>query len=210
VFGILAGPLFSIINYFGWLMFDPILPLMILSVIYMLYLGIRLFFKFPFSPGLLVIITSSFLYIGLPILLLTQFVNGQEPTRLIINIILLIWISDTFAYFTGSLIGKNKLMPKISPGKTIEGALGGLLFTVGASILMFNLWPLGGLYLHIGLAMVVWFFGLAGDLVESQLKRYYGIKDSGTILPGHGGFLDRFDSFIYLIPFALLYLKLYG
>lgn len=206
----LIGPFLAIVNYLGWLSFRPLLPLLLLAVAYMVYLAGRLFFDYPYGENKLSIFFTGFLYLGFPILLLNQFLLEHEMKHLLINILLIIWASDTFAYLIGSWIGRHKLLPRVSPKKSIEGALGGLVFSIVASVILNRYLPLGNLTLQILLAVFVWFFGMTGDLVESHLKRYYGVKDSGNLLPGHGGFLDRFDAFVYLLPFVLLYLTLYG
>jgi phosphatidate cytidylyltransferase len=203
------GPGIMLLNYFSWFTFEPILPLIVLSVIYMIYLAGRLFFKYDYGRSYLTIIASAFLYLGLPLLLTNQYLMGKEGNKILFNILLLIWASDTFAYLVGSLIGKRKLLPAVSPGKTIEGAIGGLVFTLIVAALLHNFFPLGSLLFHLGLGAVVWLFGLMGDLVESHLKRSYQVKDSGSWLPGHGGFLDRFDAFVFMLPFVLLYFLLF-
>lgn len=120
-------------------------------------------------------------------------------------IFLLIWCSDSFAYLTGSLIGKHKFAPKISGAKTWEGFFGGVVFTIIAGVLIqkFNGDSLHGNWIIISL--IVALLGPIGDLTESKLKRFFNVKDSGNLIPGHGGFLDRLDSFIFVIPFVYLY-----
>lgn len=153
----------------------------------------------------------SALYIGIPIGLFISLINSREvyDYLLPVGIIILIWMSDSMAYLVGSQIGKTKLFPSVSPNKTWEGTLGAGAFTILAawgfcflkSEFSLTFWLVGG--------ALIWIFGGYGDLVESQLKRYYKVKDSGNFLPGHGGFLDRFDSFIFVLPFViLLYLLL--
>ncbi|WP_163932992.1 phosphatidate cytidylyltransferase [Paraferrimonas sp. SM1919] len=128
---------------------------------------------------------------------------------LILAPLLMVWLADTGAYFVGKAMGKTKLMPKVSPGKTIEGFAGGLLFAVvGASVYGHYVldveWPV-----MILIAVVTTVISAFGDLLESLFKRNAGIKDSGNILPGHGGVLDRIDSMTAAIPvFALLYIVL--
>lgn len=124
-----------------------------------------------------------------------------------------LWVNDSGAYCTGSLIGKHKLFPRISPGKTWEGSIGGgVLVLIVAGVIGYlanrdqsnpHLLSIAG---WIGLGLVVVVFGTLGDLVESLFKRTLGIKDSGNILPGHGGMLDRFDSSLLAIPAAVIYL----
>jgi phosphatidate cytidylyltransferase len=127
---------------------------------------------------------------------------------LVFGVILLIWSNDTFAYLSGSIAGRHKMMERISPGKTWEGTVLGVLITFGLSFVLRDvilqekgfLWPVLGLMVPI-LATI-------GDLVQSMLKRQAGIKDSGSIMPGHGGVLDRFDSLIFVSPFVVAVLKL--
>lgn len=129
-----------------------------------------------------------------------------------LSIFIFLWTNDTGAYCTGSLFGKHKLFPRISPAKSWEGSIGGgILVLIVASVMYFiesQGENLSGLNLieWLGLGLVVVVFGTWGDLVESLLKRTLGIKDSGSILPGHGGFLDRFDSSLMAIPASVVYL----
>lgn len=150
---------------------------------------------------------TTLVYIGLPFFLLPMmvYVEGKfEPFR-VLSILLLIWTNDTFAYFTGKYLGKHKLWERISPKKTWEGFVGGLLACMLVSVLIcsytefytFNAW--------ISLGILVSIMGTIGDLIESSWKRSLSLKDSGTLLPGHGGFLDRFDSFIFVVPAYYLF-----
>lgn len=136
--------------------------------------------------------------------------NFFEP-HIILGVLVLTWSCDTFAYLTGSAIGKTPLFKRISPKKTIEGSFGGLICTIGIACILsifFLDYPLID-WLMIGVIACV--IGTMGDLTESMLKRSLNIKDSGTILPGHGGFLDRFDSFILIVPAVSAYFMIkYG
>jgi len=125
-----------------------------------------------------------------------------------------VWVNDTFAYLVGSAIGKRKLFERISPKKTWEGFFGGLIFAVFAGFLfchfLTDYCSTSNLIKWLGLAVVVVIFGTMGDLFESYIKRNLNVKDSGTILPGHGGLLDRLDSILFAAPAALLYLLIFG
>ena len=121
----------------------------------------------------------------------------------------LIWLNDTGAYCIGSLLGKHRLFERISPKKSWEGFGGGLLFALLASQVFAYLLPAYSAVQWLGLAIVVVVFGTWGDLIESLLKRQLGIKDSGHLLPGHGGMLDRFDSVLLAIPAAYIYIELF-
>lgn len=118
-----------------------------------------------------------------------------------------VWATDTFAYFVGRGLGRHKLAPTLSPAKTIEGALGGLLGAVGMGAL-FGYWIHLGIANGIAIGAIAGVVGPIGDLFESSLKREVGIKDFGRVMPGHGGTLDRFDSLLFVAPLAYLYLRL--
>ena len=155
-------------------------------------------------------------YVILPFLLIIRLpflVQGAYTPYIIIGSFILIWINDTFAYIVGKTMGRHKLFERISPKKTIEGFLGGMVFTIiGAYILSrfdnFLNPVFHSAIIWIGAAIILVIFGTLGDLVESQLKRKAGAKDSGNIMPGHGGILDRLDSIIFAIPFLFLYYQI--
>ncbi|MCJ8166861.1 phosphatidate cytidylyltransferase [Pontibacter sp. E15-1] len=137
------------------------------------------------------------------------YIEGEYSWHPILGLMLLIWASDTGAYIAGKNFGKHKLFERISPGKTWEGWAGGtLLAVVVGYTLAFFLTDLE-LYQWVSIAVIVAVFGVLGDLVESMLKRSLGVKDSGTLLPGHGGLLDRFDSLLMAIPFVVAFLKIF-
>lgn len=129
----------------------------------------------------------------------------EKPFTLeIFMLFVLIWSSDSFAYFTGKFLGKHKMAPTISPKKTWEGFAGGVFFTLILGFFVEKYFPeLRGNWIIVGLLVSI--FAPLGDLVESQLKRSFGVKDSGNIIPGHGGVLDRLDSFIICAPIVYLY-----
>ncbi len=131
-----------------------------------------------------------------------------------ITLFVFLWCNDVGAYCTGCTIGKHKLFERISPKKTWEGSIGGAVFTMVAAFLLHHFLPdwysFMPVWVWIGMALVVVLFGTWGDLIESLMKREMGIKDSGKILPGHGGMLDRFDSALLAIPATVVYLSLIG
>lgn len=156
----------------------------------------------------------SQLYVALPFALLNvlAFQNNPEVSSITYNpvlplsIFVFIWLSDTGAYCVGALIGKHRLFERISPKKSWEGSIGGGIFSIASSFAFAYFFPLMPMWQWAGLAAVVVIFGTWGDLTESLMKRQLGIKDSGNILPGHGGMLDRFDSALMAIPAAVVYL----
>jgi len=129
---------------------------------------------------------------------------------IIIGFFILLWVNDTGAYLTGITAGRHRLMERISPKKSWEGFIGGTILTVLIA------WPISGWLgvidtsKWIVVAVIISVFGTFGDLIESMLKRNAGVKDSGTIMPGHGGFLDRFDSTIMSFPLVFLFISFFG
>ncbi|MCQ2298364.1 MAG: phosphatidate cytidylyltransferase [Bacteroidales bacterium] len=146
------------------------------------------------------------LYVALPLMLFVLLGdNSILGQGVMMMVVVLIWLNDAFAYMGGSLIGKHKLWPRHSPGKTWEGCAVGLLFSILAAIFVGPL--LGGefsWYVWLLIAVFCSVIGTLGDLAESMFKRSCGVKDSGTIMPGHGGILDRFDSILAVTPFLLI------
>jgi phosphatidate cytidylyltransferase len=124
-----------------------------------------------------------------------------------LGIILIIWANDTFAYFVGSLLGKHKIAPQISPKKSWEGFFGGMIFAIIAACILSRFFSQLNLSDWIMVALIVAIFGTIGDFFESFIKRKAGVKDSGNLLPGHGGFLDRFDALLFAVPFVTAYLS---
>ena len=157
----------------------------------------------------------SQMYIALPFSLLNVLAFTSDSSGVVVfntllplSVFVFLWMNDTGAYCVGSLIGRHKLFPRISPGKSWEGSIGGavVVLAVAAAISIYIDDVMLTLPQWLGLGLVVVVFGAWGDLVESLFKRTLGIKDSGNILPGHGGMLDRFDSSLLAIPAAVVYL----
>jgi phosphatidate cytidylyltransferase len=226
----IVGFVVGIIAFFSYLNFDGLFSSVISSSIFnnhrlifsciitspFVILAIALFTRKDNAIQSAMFTIGGIMYAVLPFALLNQtvFYNNFDKTRdyfqpeLILGIIFLIWSNDTFAYLGGSLFGKNKMIERVSPGKTWEGTIIGVLITFALSFtfngLIFKLennsWPILGILIPV-LATI-------GDLVESKLKREAGIKDSGSIMPGHGGVLDRFDSLIFVSPFVYVFFKL--
>ncbi|WP_288438480.1 phosphatidate cytidylyltransferase [uncultured Chryseobacterium sp.] len=166
-------------------------------------------FKYPnelyFDSGKLIF---TVIYVALPFSFalglpkFSSYTDSFSPEVLFLFI--LIWSSDTFAYLVGKFFGKHKMAPKISPKKTWEGYAGGVVLTLVLSYFIEHYQPeLRGNWMIVGFLVAA--FAPLGDLVESQLKRNFGVKDSGNIIPGHGGVLDRLDSFIICVPVVYLY-----
>ena len=162
----------------------------------------------------------SMILVAMPCGIMTMFyseniIGTDNGWVLLIFAFILIWVNDIFAYLTGSAIGRHKLCPRISPKKTIEGSIGGAVFTMLFAYFI-NRFVLNVFFFEnyinnidvIFLALGVVIFGTLGDLTESMMKRHAGVKDSGNIIPGHGGILDRFDATFMAMPFVFIYLLL--
>ena len=151
-------------------------------------------------------------YIGGGCIFLTMipYKNDAFAKLLIMGIFILIWVNDSFAYLVGKSIGRTKLFPSVSPKKTVEGTLGGFIFAIGAAYIIATQEQLISPVQWMILATVIVIAGSLGDLIESKMKRAAGVKDSGAILPGHGGMLDRLDSLVFAAPFAYLTLNIFS
>ncbi len=147
-------------------------------------------------------------YVVLPMLLLSLFSIDREKQNILLAFFIILWTNDTAAYCVGSLIGKHRLFERLSPKKSWEGSLGGLLISLVAAWICSLYFSEFTLLQWLGFALVTVVFGTLGDLVESMLKRSVRVKDSGNILPGHGGILDRFDAALLAAPFVFTYLLL--
>ncbi|MBB4803369.1 phosphatidate cytidylyltransferase [Flavobacterium nitrogenifigens] len=156
-------------------------------------------------------------YITLPFIFIVKIsfgTNDYNP-KIIIGLFVLIWTNDTFAYLVGKSMGKHKLFERVSPKKTIEGFLGGVVFAAFAGFLISKLYiqpnpefSSKSILIWTIIALIVSIFGTIGDLIESKFKRIAGVKDSGSIMPGHGGILDRLDSVIFVAPIIFLFYQI--
>ncbi|MDE7412352.1 MAG: phosphatidate cytidylyltransferase [Muribaculaceae bacterium] len=197
------------------LSFNPLLPLFPLIIWFILVLGrliIQLYIKESDPVKELSHFFLTQLYLGIPLASMIAAGYLLNP-KVVLIVFIMLWINDTGAYIVGSLIGKHRLFERISPKKSWEGFFGGLFFNIVTSILFFFFNPsfLGNHYnlvQWIGIAVIVTIFGTWGDLIESMIKRHLHIKDSGNLIPGHGGILDRIDSFLLAMPAAFIYLFL--
>lgn len=190
----------------------------LLTIVYLLVA--ELYLKQPNPVNDWAYTMLSQLYIALPLSMVHVLAFMSTPpdgeVRFVglvpLSVFVFLWVNDTGAYCAGSLLGRHKLFPRVSPGKSWEGSVGGGVFVLIAAAVIGHLANQGdtphllGIPQWMGLGLVVTVFGTWGDLVESLLKRTWGIKDSGKLLPGHGGMLDRFDSSLLAIPAAVIYL----
>lgn len=189
----------------------------LVSIIYLMIAELYLKQENPINDWAYTMLSQ--MYIALPFSLLNVLafrstgIDIQYTYLVPLSVFVFLWINDTGAYICGSLLGKHKLFPRISPGKSWEGSIGGGLLVMAVAVLVWYLtekYDVNDIQLNAlewaGLGLVIVIFGTWGDLTESLFKRTLGIKDSGHILPGHGGMLDRFDSSLMAIPAAVVYL----
>ena len=188
-----------------WLLVELLFPLFTFII--------ALFSKQYDFKRLSAFVFGSLLFIALPMSLMVfmyrpDLFGDLAGARIILLIFCLLWTNDIFAYLTGRVFGRHKLFERISPGKTIEGSLGGLLFTLIGVVVFCHYANWLPVSTGIGLGLIAVVFGTLGDLCESMLKRQAGVKDSGKLIPGHGGILDRFDSVLFSVPFVFVFLLL--
>jgi phosphatidate cytidylyltransferase len=177
--------------------------------VFMAMIIVKLFVNTAMEFETLAFQVLGIVYICLPISMLGDFgyFNSLDyGYSLPLGFFILQWSSDTFAYLVGRQFGKHKLFERISPKKTWEGSIGALILTVGIAFLLSRIWDDINTFDWMMVAAIIVVFGTFGDLTESLMKRNLNIKDSGTLLPGHGGFLDRFDGVFLSIPAVYFYL----
>ncbi|MBC8200274.1 MAG: phosphatidate cytidylyltransferase [Desulfobacterales bacterium] len=186
--------------------FDIIFGLIILNLILSGLISLSYFKTNPSVIELTARQVLGIIYIPLFLSCMVLIRNDADGIAWIFFLLVLVFAGDTGAFYVGRLFGRHKLCPAVSPGKTIEGAIGGLTATLGAGLIFMNyflkslpLWP--GILFFLSIGVV----GQVGDLFESELKRYSGVKDSGSILPGHGGILDRIDALLFAAPVAYFF-----
>lgn len=159
-------------------------------------------------------IMLSQMYVALPLSLINLlafsefycFDNSIDYYVIPLAMFIFLWLNDTGAYLCGSLLGRHKLFPRISPKKSWEGSVGGAIVAMGGAVAVAHFFPILNVWQWVGMALVVVVAGTFGDLTESMIKRSLDVKDSGRMLPGHGGILDRLDSMLFAIPALVIYL----
>jgi len=151
-------------------------------------------------------VSFRYLILSFGFLMMLPMIESAYEYMIILPLVLFIWANDSFAYLIGKNFGKRKLFQSVSPKKTIEGFIGGIFFTIVTAIIIANYSDLFSMTHWIVLSIITSVLGTTGDLVESKLKRQAKVKDSGYIMPGHGGLLDRLDSLLFVAPFVYLYI----
>lgn len=189
----------------------PLLTILIayaVLVFFLLIIELFLQSERPFAAVGAYLLGTIYVGVGFACFVQLAFWGNEYVPLRVFGIMLLVWTNDSMAYLVGSKIGRTPFFKRISPKKTWEGTLGGIVFALLIGWLLAQWVPAFTLTQWLIVAASAAIFGTIGDLVESMLKRSLGIKDSGNILPGHGGFLDRFDAFVFTMPFALAALLL--
>ncbi|MFT5102989.1 MAG: phosphatidate cytidylyltransferase [Candidatus Latescibacterota bacterium] len=198
--------------FFSYSIFDhyALLLLLILCGLINLFLLKDLFAtsKIPMFEKKKYIFVILYLISGFIFLMNIPYRNETFTPQILLVIFILIWSNDSFAYLIGKNFGKIKLLERVSPKKTVAGFFGGLVGTIIASFIIFNLTGLYNLPIWLGMATLISVFGTIGDLIQSKFKRQAGVKDSGTLMPGHGGMYDRLDSIVYTSPFVYAFLEI--
>jgi phosphatidate cytidylyltransferase len=182
--------------------------LVVLSALTSLLIWVKIVIMKNVVNAAFLIWLTGLIYLGLPFsfaILLAHFPDGYEP-NMILGILILVWLNDSGAYLFGKSLGRRPLAPKISPNKTVEGFAGGMFTTLVIAFAVHRVFDLLDFWHWLIMALIVSISSPMGDILESQLKRNRQLKDSGRFLPGHGGALDRFDGFVFCLPFLQLFL----
>ncbi|MTI30802.1 phosphatidate cytidylyltransferase [Xanthovirga aplysinae] len=212
VYGIISGLMIFIINFLVemslldskfYLLYIPLLSAVFFLV---LYDDKR---KKPFTAAAFTLLGIFYVAIPLTLFNVTAFSRGKYSFEIPLGILLMLWSSDTFAYFFGSRFGKRRLFERVSPKKSWEGFMGGTAGALGMCFIISYYFVDLQLWQWVVLSLITAVAGTYGDLIESLFKRSISIKDSASTIPGHGGFLDRFDGLLLIAPYAAVFLKLF-
>lgn len=199
---------FSVFHYFDYRFAIILLMVVTLVIKLLLIRDLIVIRKIPLFEGRKYLIVFFYLFSSLVFLTLIPYQNflGNYHPHILIGIFVLIWVNDSFAYLLGKTFGKHKLFERISPNKTVEGFIGGMVFALLASYVVFYYTETFSVKIWLALALITSIFGTFGDLIQSKLKRQAGVKDSGRLMPGHGGLLDRLDSVLFASTFIYTFL----
>lgn len=189
------------VNYYYLLL--PLISICFISELYR---------KFPNPFSNIAVTIIGLIYAVMPFIFFMKisFIHKNEYSwQIVMGLFLTLWASDVGAYISGKTLGKNKLFPSVSPGKTWEGSIGGAILSLLVAYGLSIIWKELTVVQWIGTSVIIIIFGMYGDLVESAFKRSIQVKDSGTMIPGHGGFLDRFDGLYLSLPVIYSYLQFF-
>lgn len=214
----LSGIIISLALFYGMVLFSDLSALTVPALLLMwfiaaIYLLVLLFSTRSLFQNQLSTILLGIMYIGIPFALLPTLSNlGEQHWMWLLTLMVIIWLYDSFAYIFGVSFGKHRLYQKISPKKSWEGAFGGTFVTLLVAYFTNKFAGIGGMepMWFVIFTFIIIIAATLGDLIESMFKRKKGVKDSGSLLPGHGGFFDRLDSFIFSVPFLVILLILFN
>ncbi len=203
--GALPAAVTPLVVYFGGA--GSILPYMTFFIFVCIVLRLRFGRDLTDSLNWLLGVLLGVVYLAVPLTAFVGIKGLEQGGYWILFVLVIVWANDTFAYYTGKIFGTNKLSPVISPNKTYEGAIGGLVGGAVVGFLYNYFLSMGlGLFEFISVAIILGIIGITGDLAESLIKRATGVKDAGSLIPGHGGVMDRIDSLIFTVPALYYYL----
>jgi phosphatidate cytidylyltransferase len=210
---IITGSFIYLIGATAALGLIPQKMMIVALIIPLLLISIELFLKKEKPLINLSLSIFGIVYITIPFVMLiflaaNPYDQNTGAPLLLLSFFVIIWVNDTFAYLTGKIIGRHLIFKRISPKKTWEGTVGGFVFSMAAGYIFYQTSDTLPLWQWLSLAGVIVISGIFGDFAESMIKRSLNIKDSGNALPGHGGFLDRFDSLLFAAPAATIFLYL--
>lgn len=213
--GLVTGAIAFILSFLVASQLAPPQVLALLVLFPVLFFVFSLYTATPVYTSNLPVIITGVIYVMVPLSLLNFlafpfFSHSVYTHRLVLGMLVLVWVNDTAAYVTGSIFGRHRLFERVSPKKSWEGFAGGTLFTLAAAWWMHMLMGIADREHWLVLAAIVSVFGVYGDLAESLAKRNAGLKDSGSLIPGHGGVLDRVDSLLFVVPVSFLYLLFFA
>lgn len=214
--GIVLGSILFLTFFLGWNGFFPVNYLLYSPILFLIVFMIELFLNRPnpFSSIAYTLLGIIYISLSLSLFVITPFIaeffDNRYASFISIGYFTILWTNDTAAYLVGSRFGKTRLMERISPKKSWEGVIGGIVFGLVAAYILSKFYTQFSLLQWLIMAIVLMITGIIGDLVESMFKRNLEVKDSGHILPGHGGILDRFDALIFSAPFVFVIITLFS
>lgn len=205
IVGALPAAFFPVLVY--WAGIQIVLPYLIFFVFVCLAVRMRFGGELSSSLDWLLGVMLGLIYLAVPLTAFVSIKGLEHGGYWILFVLVIVWANDTFAYYTGKTLGTNKLSPVISPNKTYEGAIGGLVGGVVIAFIYNHYFSMElGFFQVIIVAVILGIIGITGDLAESLIKRATGVKDSGSLIPGHGGLMDRIDSLVFTVPALYYYL----
>ena len=203
--------IYSFLKHFDIINIDPTLLVMAIPIMILFLFGCYMYRSAEYTGRYVIAFGFGISYVSFSLIssILVGWPQDEYSILILLSVVFFIWSNDIFAYVFGRKFGKTPLAKTISPKKTWEGTISGIICTAFVGIIIWLINPVFPLIPWLGLSIILAISATFGDLLESSIKRYAGVKDSGTFLPGHGGAFDRYDSFICAMPVAALYIILF-